>query len=212
VPKIAAPLTERQAARIEPFGLLADDPVGLLAAWRKVEGSWADAVGRAAQLSEANLGKRVNGEWSFIETLRHLIFVSDAWIGDLVLEKSSPYDPLGLPPDFITHGRNLGLDLDARPALSEVLASRDRAMNEVRDTITHVGADGLDRRCTGLDGRFTVLGAFQNVIFEEWAHHFYAARDLALLRVVRRRDGSGSEEASGPEPAVPRGARRHNQR
>ena len=27
----------------------------------------------------------------------------------------------------------------------------------------------------------TGIGAFQNVIFEEWAHHYYAMRDLASL-------------------------------
>ena len=41
----------------------------------------------------------------------------------------------------------------------------------------------LDRRCTRFDGQFTVLGAVQNVIFEEWAHHVYATRDLARLPV-----------------------------
>jgi hypothetical protein len=25
------------------------------------------------------LNRRVNGEWSFTETLRHLVFVTDAW-------------------------------------------------------------------------------------------------------------------------------------
>jgi hypothetical protein len=182
MPKIAPPLTERQAARIESLGLLADEPVGLLAAWRKVDGFWAETVGQASRLHEEQLNTRVNGEWSFIETLRHLINVTDAWIGDVVLEKSSPYDPIGLPPDFFTPGPELGLDLDARPSLTQVLDTRSSRMTEARDAIAHTPVDGLDRLCGRFGGEFTVLGAFQNVIFEEWAHHYYAIRDLASLR------------------------------
>jgi hypothetical protein len=182
VTKIAPPVTARQAARIQPLGLLADEPAGLLAAWRKVDGFWAETVARASRLREEQLNARVNGEWSFIETLRHLINVTDAWIGDLVLEKPSPYDPMGLPPDFFTPGPELGLNLDARPSLTHVLDTRSRRMAEARDAIAHAPAGGLDRLCGRFGGQFTVLGAFQNVIFEEWAHHYYAIRDLASLR------------------------------
>ena len=154
----------------------------MLSAWSKVEVFWDDAVSQAIRLPEGRLDIRVNGEWSFLETLRHLIFVTDAWIGDLVLELASPYDPIGLPPDFIKHGRQLGLDLDAHPTLSQVLDSRGHRTTEVRDTMTATPLDGLDRRCSRFDEQFTVLGAFQNVIFEEWAHHHYAARDLSLVR------------------------------
>jgi len=181
VTKVAAPLTERQAARIEPLGLLADDPAGLLAAWSKVESFWTDTVTRASRLTEDQLDSRVDGEWSFLETLRHLIFVTDAWIGDLVLEQASPHDPIGLPPDFVTPGPQLGLDLDAHPSAAQVLESRGRRLAEVREAIRDTSRDGLDRHCTGADRRFTVLGAFQNVIFEEWAHHYYATRDLARI-------------------------------
>jgi len=181
VVKTAPPLTERQAARIEPLGLLADEPAGLLEAWNKVELLWTQAVEHARLLPPHCLDERVNGEWSFIETLRHLVFVSDAWIGEVVQERASPYDPIGLPPDFITNGRELGLDLDARPPLADVLDLRTRRIAEVRVMLTHTTLRELDRCCSRFEGRFTVLGAFQNVIFEEWAHHFYATRDLTSL-------------------------------
>ena len=179
--KIAPPLTQRQAARIEPMGLLADEPAGLLAAWNMIDGLWTDTVARATRLREEQLNTRVNGEWSFIETLRHLINVTDAWIGDLVLEKHSPYDPIGLPPDFFTPGPELGLDLEAHPTLAHVLDVRSGRMTEARDAIAQTSVDGLDRLCVRFNGQFSGLGAFQNVIFEEWAHHYYAIRDLASL-------------------------------
>jgi hypothetical protein len=181
MPRFAAPLTERQAARIAAHGLLADEPEGLLTAWDKVEKFWTDTVAQARRLSEDQLNERVNGEWSFIETLRHLINVTDAWIGEVVLEKPSPYDPIGLPPDFFTPGPELGLDLDAQPSLAHVLEVRGRRMGQARDAIAQTSVDGLNRICTPFGGQFTVLGAFQNVIFEEWAHHYYATRDLPLI-------------------------------
>jgi len=179
--RIAPPLTERQAARIEPLGLLADEPQGLLSAWDKIERLWSAAIAEARHRQSEQLDARVNGEWSFIETLRHLVFVTDAWIRDGVLELPLPYDPIGLPPHFITHGRELGLDLDARPTIEQVVRVRESRTNEVRDALSGTGVDDLARKCSRFDGRFTVLGAFQIVIFEEWAHHYYAARDLAAL-------------------------------
>jgi hypothetical protein len=179
VTRIAAPVTERQAARIEPLGLLADDPAGLLDAWGKVETFWSATVTNAMRSPGGEkLEERVHGEWSFLETLRHLVFVTDTWIRDIVLEEASPYDPIALPPHFITNGAELGLDLDARPSLEQVLASRARGIALVRETIP---VADLDRVCARRDGQFTVLGAIQVVIFEEWAHHVYAVRDLATL-------------------------------
>jgi hypothetical protein len=54
-------------------------------------------------------------------------------------------------------------------------------MAEARDTIAHTSVHDLDRTCKPFGGQFTVLGAFQNVIFEEWAHHVYAVRDLGRV-------------------------------
>ena len=41
--------------------------------------------------------------------------------------------------------------------------------------------DGLSRTCAPRDGQFQVVGALQVVLFESWAHHQYATRDLAVL-------------------------------
>jgi hypothetical protein len=168
-------------ARIEPCGLLADDPAGLRDVWAKVEGMSATTLARARRLPQAKVDERVGGEWSYIETLRHLLFVTDAWVGDIVLEWSAPYDPLGLPPDFVHNGLELGLDLSARPTLGEVVDRRLAHQRVVRDLLSELSPDGLDRPCTKFDGRFTVLGAVQNVVFEEWAHDQYANRDLTAL-------------------------------
>ena len=66
-------------------------------AWDAIETLWAATLERARVLPEATLHERVDGEWSFVETHRHLLFASDAWLGNAVLEEPAPYHPLGFP-------------------------------------------------------------------------------------------------------------------
>ena len=179
--RVAAPLTEHQAQLIRPLGLLADEPDGLGRAWASIDATWAATIDRAATLPGDLLDERVGDGWSLLEHLRHLVFVSDAWVGWMILEEPHPHDPIGLPPHFVTNGAELGLDAGAHPSLEEVVAARNRAATRVRTVLTGLEPAELDRACTPLDGQFTVLGALQNVLFEEWAHHQYAIRDLAVL-------------------------------
>ena len=179
--RVAAPLTEHQAALIRPLGLLADEPDGLRRAWTSVDAMWAATIDHAATLPSTLLDERVGDGWSLLEHLRHLVFVSDAWVGMMILEESEPYDPIGLPPHFVTNGAELGLDLDAHPSSGAVLTARDRANNRVRTLLAGIDPPDVERACAPLGGQFSVLGALQNVIFEEWAHHEYVVRDLAVL-------------------------------
>jgi DinB superfamily len=181
VTRVAAPLTEHQAVLIRPLGLLADDPDGLRRVWASVEAAWSATIEHAATLPPGLLDERVGDGWSLLEHLRHLVFVSDAWVGMMILEEPAPYDPVGLPPHFVTNGAELGLDLDAHPSFDEVVAARNRAATRIGTLLTGLDPAELDHACTPLDGQFTVLGALQNVVFEEWAHHRYAIRDLAVL-------------------------------
>ena len=62
--------------------------------------AWPPTVERAQRLPIPSLlHERVDGEYSFIETLRHLVFATDAWVRRAVLGQPEPYDPLGLPHD-----------------------------------------------------------------------------------------------------------------
>lgn len=177
---VHSPLTEPQARVILPFGLLADDPDGLLAAWSRVEEMWNATTDRALQLPAEALSERVNGEWSFLETLRHLVMVTDGWVRRTVLDVESPFHPLGVPPHFID-GAELGLDLDATPDAEVVLAVRRDRMAQVREAIIGSTPEDLVAVVTRGARPWTTLGALQVVIFEEWAHHQYATRDLATL-------------------------------
>src|SRR5271170_7175744 len=95
-------------------------PEGFVEAWDVIEQLWNETVERARRLPPETLHESVGGEWSFIETLRHLTFATDSWLERAVLGDPSPWDPLGLPwdemPDTIVAPR----DRDARPSLDEV--------------------------------------------------------------------------------------------
>ena len=70
-----------ELARINPERALMEptDPEGMRAAWSKVCSVWDSTIERAQQLPEATLHASVNGEFSFVQTLRHLVFAIDKW-------------------------------------------------------------------------------------------------------------------------------------
>jgi DinB superfamily len=75
----------------------------------------------------------------------------------------------------------MGLTVEARPSLVEVLAVLDERRAQVAQLLARLNPDGLDRTCTPRGGQFQVVGALQVILFETWAHHQYATRDLAIL-------------------------------
>ncbi|GAA3247384.1 DinB family protein [Pseudonocardia petroleophila] len=159
------------------------------AAWELVGRLWARTVERAERLPEAARHERVDGEWSFVETLRHLVFATDCWAGRMVLERPEPYHPLGLvPTDFDpADAATAGLDADARPSLAEVLAVRAGRVALVRDLLDGLTDDGLDRVCTGSpwigdpDHPRPVRECLHVIMDEECEHRRFAERDLAVL-------------------------------
>ena len=178
--KVAPPITRNQGRTLASNGLLADGTESLMGTWLRVVAFWADTV-REARISpgDLQLTEKVNGEWSFIETLRHLVFVTDTWIGMAVLG-SEVRHPLGLPPHFVTNGKELGLDLESKPDLATVLLARTDRQKSFESALHAVG-DDLGEPCLGPLSDFTHLGAFQVVIAEEWFHRAFAIRDLATL-------------------------------
>ncbi|WP_106538115.1 DinB family protein [Haloactinopolyspora alba] len=183
---------ESELDRQQPTRVLARDaesPDDYRAAWDAVEALWAATLDRAGLLPEAKLHEQVDGEWSFVETQRHLLMASDAWLGNAVLEEDAPYHPLGLPyggmpPD---ESAKLGLTLDATPTLDEVLAPRRARMATMRRVVDGLTGLKLDRVCGRKpadpypDQEYVVRRCLKVVLKEEAEHHRYAVRDLAVL-------------------------------
>jgi DinB superfamily len=182
-------LTPERAGELAEGGLFADDLAGIVAAYALVGEQWHATVERARGLDTSRLDERVGGEWSFIETLRHLVFVTDTWVRDVIEEEASPNHPLGMPPDFLPAEvvAGMGLTVDARPSLDEVCALRDERRALVERVLAGLTPEDLARTCAPRGGQFQLVGALQTVLFEEWAHRQYATRDLSILE--RAADG-----------------------
>src|SRR5262245_10922322 len=71
------------------------DPAGMREAWAALEAEWDKTLSEAHTFPEERLQEKVNGEFSFVETLRHLVFAMDKWFTVPVLGGS--FEPMGLP-------------------------------------------------------------------------------------------------------------------
>jgi len=189
---------QHPARRLAREAASADD---YRAAWGAIEALWASTLERARMLPEAKLHERVDAEWSFVETQRHLLFGSDAWLGNAVLEEQAPYHPLGFPYGGMPAdaAEALGLTLDATPTLDEVLEARQRRMAIMRRVLQDLTEAELDRTCgrkpadTYPDQEYIVRRCLKVVLKEEAEHHRYAVRDLAVLEGRERPSADGSE-------------------
>ena len=76
----------------------ADSPAGLREAWAAVDRAWDAAIERAAALPAGSVDVRIDDEWSFAETLRHLVYATDIWLGKGVLGLEETDFPSPRPP------------------------------------------------------------------------------------------------------------------
>jgi hypothetical protein len=173
-PLIDAEMTRRypERARLTP-----NDADGVRDAWSVIESLWAATKQRASALPESTLRERVDGEWSFLETLRHLIFVTDLWISGTVLGRTNQFHAFGMPPSFITDPEPYGIDLSADPGFAQVTVAREERMDVVRALVRDVTDDELQRKC----GDQTVLSCLRTLFDQEWYHNWFAHRDLDVL-------------------------------
>ena len=169
------------------------DPAGFREAWDILERLWGETVERARHLPPALLHESVDGEWTFIETLRHLVFATDSWVRRAILGVPSPWDPLNLPWDEMPDTAGVPRDRVARPQLDEVLELRKSRMATVRQVIEGLTDARLDAVTEPVDGpgwpppeSFPVRTCLRVVLNEEWEHRRYAERDLSALETFTR--------------------------
>lgn len=157
--------------------------------WAVVEQLWADTVERAERLPESARRERVDEEWSFVETLRHLVFATDAWANSAILDAEQAYHPIGLthsshPP---AEAAAIGIDLLADPSYAEVMDVRAGRISLVRDIVEGLTDAELERVCVrppapGYPDQVRTVGTCLRVVMrEETEHRRYAIRDLAIL-------------------------------
>lgn len=175
-------------AHPERVGLRPRDVAGIKSALDLVDEMWAPTIARARSLPADRLHARVDGEYSFVETLRHLVFVGDAWLRRMVLQVPDPFHAWGVPP-------NLPADAppDTGPGLEDVVPVREERTARVRAHVERLSEDDLRVRVGGpwdppdlaLEHRARVIDCFRVAFREEWWHHRFAERDLEVASAIR---------------------------
>jgi hypothetical protein len=194
------PLVEAELDRRFPGRELrqATEPDGLRAGWAALERAWAAAVDRARAMPDGAVDVSVDGEWSFAQTLRHLAFAADAWLGKAILRLPQPFHPLGQPhAEYETDGFDMSIFAAEMPTFAETLQVRAERQAMVRDFLATVTPDLLaEPRPTAWwpDHHESVLHCLQVIFDEEWQHLRYALRDLDA-------QGSSGADTTGPGSA-----------
>ncbi|MET0662880.1 MAG: DinB family protein [Ilumatobacteraceae bacterium] len=167
-------------------------PDDMRAAWSALEDEWAITLGLATELPESALDESVNDEWSFVQTLRHLVFAMDKWFTVPIL--GEPFDPMGLPNSGSVDFPWPGLDRTLTPSFADVQAVRDDRAARLRGYLESVSSDDFGRTVDVLEnGPHPVRECLHTVFEEEFWHNRYARRDLDILGASERdRDHSGS--------------------
>ena len=184
IPYVEAELDRRFPGRADRR---ADDPEGLRAAWAVLQGTWAATLDRAAAMPAGTVDVSVDGEWSFAQTLRHLVLATDTWLRRGVLEIEQPYHPLGLR-DAATDGDGSVFSSE-NPSYADVLAARADRVALVGDFLATVTADELDaRRKNPHEPQYpeTVRSCLHVILEEEWEHLRFAVRDLDAIEATSR--------------------------
>ena len=158
----------------------ASDPDGLGAAWAALEEAWAPTIARARALGEEKAQESVNEEFSFVQTVRHLVMAMDKWFTMPILGQS--FHAMGLPNTGSLDFPWPGLDYSVTPSLAEALAVRADRAATFSAYLADVDAADFPRQVEVLEnGTVTVLDCLQTVMEEEFWHNRYARRDLAVL-------------------------------
>ncbi len=162
---------------------------GFRKAWDVLERLWGDTVERARRLDPALLHESVDEEWSFTETLRHLLFATDAWIRRALLVDPSPWHPWDLPWDELPDLPEIPRDRGVRPTLDEVLVLRQDRMSTVRQVLADLTDASLDGPTAPVQAprwpesrSCPVRECLLIILSEEWEHRRYAERHLGALQ------------------------------
>jgi uncharacterized damage-inducible protein DinB len=183
-PLVEAELDRRMPERAKMRPVTAD---GFREAWAILERLWAQTVDRARKMPESALHDSVDGEWSFIQTLRHVAFASACWVDRMILGDVSPWKSGELPSDGAPQGGWFSWDRDAHLSLDEALALRGARQATVRDLMATLTDEQLARTVTRTEEGhpkevdMPVKECLHVLLNEEWEHRLFAERDLAAL-------------------------------
>ena len=185
IPFVDAELNRRFPGRADRR---AGDPAGLRTAWAALERTWSATLDRVAAMPAGTVDVSVGGEWSFAQTLRHLVMATDTWLGRAILEIEQPYHPLGQAnTSAAAEGLDMSVFTTVTPSYAEVLEVRAGRVAMVRDFLATVTPDELAATRTNPwapEHQETVRSCLHTILEEEWEHHRYAVRDLDAIEAT----------------------------
>ena len=168
----------------------AEDPDGLRQAWAALESTWSATLERVTAMPSGTVEVSVAGEWSFVQTLRHLVMATDTWLRRAILELDQPFHPIGQPNlEYETDGNDMSVFTTTTPSYDEVLEVRAGRVAMVRDFLAAITSEELAaprRNPWSPEYPETVLSCLHVILEEEWEHHRYAVRDLEMIARSRQ--------------------------
>ena len=176
-PYVEAELNNRFPGRQEQT---AESPEDLAAAWIKLEAAWTALVARVATMPPGTVDESVAGEWSFAQTLRHLIFAIDKWLPEGALQSGQDAHPFGLD--------HAAVDVGSPPPYDDVLVVSADRRAQVHEFLVAATVELLDEERPSPNDPTQTETARQcvQVILEEgWEHLRFATRDLDALETGR---------------------------
>lgn len=179
VPLVDEELNRRFPGRSERR---ASTPEGLRSCWAKLERTWTATTERVASMPDGTADISVRSEWSFAETLRHLVLATDLWLNRAILGSDGPTHPIGLRR--MRDDEELPPTAQAFPTYDEVSDVRAERVGMVRQFLAAVTPDELStprRNPHDPDVEETTLSCLHTILEEEWEHHRYAVRDLDAI-------------------------------
>lgn len=155
----------------------ANTPEGLRTAWAAAEKAWASVLPTAAGLEDVS----VDGEWSFSQTLRHLVMATNAWLHGAILGQEQPFHWIGQPfAEYEPEGGDMAIFWEPA-SYEEILAVRGEHQAMVREYLAAVTDEVLAETHPNPwapEHRVTALNCLHVILNEEWEHQRYAVRDL----------------------------------
>ena len=148
---------------------------------------WQRTVELARAMAPELLHERAEGEWSFIETLRHLLFAMTSG------EARNLGEPVAVgSAGPAARGDARGIQRPTRPRRTAVAGRGPRAARGPRGPVRQVLADLTDAKLTGTTEPVTEPGypepessryarCLQAILNEGWEHRLYAERDFDVL-------------------------------
>ncbi|MEX0875145.1 MAG: DinB family protein [Actinomycetota bacterium] len=141
-------------------------------------------VSRASSFTEDELNRSIDDEWSTVESLRHIVFVIDLWLGRVIQGEEDPFHPIGLPPHFaprVLPGSSI--DPEASPTFDEACGVLRGRLGMLASFVAELSDDEL-ARSIGTHAE-TVAGGL-GVVFDELTYHdVFINRDLTKIEQAR---------------------------